>query len=307
MILAARSTIFPAWHGRPAEHGFILVTVLWIIAGLATLASVYSVYVDNIAMASHVEDDQLRAHVAVLSALELAALKLSSAPTETRPASGTFAFRIDRSAVHVNFINEGARIDLNAAPNDVLAGLFVRLGAQPDDAAGFADRIVAWRERATDAEEDTEAAAYKSAGYAYPPRQAPLQDPLELRLVRGIPAALVDRVLPFVTIFSGRAKVDVRVADPIVLSALPKSMPESIQKVMAQRVLSPEDGESMLELLGAAGAGASATGGATIRIGVDVRIDDGAVARVEAVILLADGDEEPYHVLSWRDASDGPL
>jgi general secretion pathway protein K len=232
---------------------------------------------------------------------------LSAFAPDALPARGAFAFRIDRSAVRVTFINEAARIDLNAAPRDLLAGLFAAIGANADDAAGFADRVIAWRKKGNAAGEDPEATAYRAAGYHYAPRQALLQDSLELRLVRGLPAALVDRALPFVTIFSGRAQIDVRVADPIVLSALPKSTPESVQNVMAQRVLSPEVGESMLKLLGAARAGASATGVATIRIGVDVRIDDGAVARVEAIILLTDDDEEPYHVLSWRDASDGPL
>jgi general secretion pathway protein K len=294
-------------RARPAERGFILVAVLWIMGALATLASVYSLYVGDVAFASHADDDQLRARVAVVSALELTALKLSSVSPDAEPATGAFAFRIDRSAVRVNFINEAARIDLNAAPKELLAGLFAALGASADDAAGFADRIVAWRKNGAVAGQNAEAAAYKSAGYAYAPRQAPLQDPLELRLVRGLPTALVDRALPFVTIFSGRGLIDVRAADPIVLSALPKSTPEAVRKVMAQRAHNPDDGENMLKSLGAARANAAATGGATIRVDVDTRGDDGAVDRVEAVILLTDGDDEPYHVLSWRDVSDGPL
>jgi general secretion pathway protein K len=277
------------------------------MAALATIASVYSIYVGDVAASSHVDDDRLRARVAVLSALELTALKLSPVAADDRPASGDFAFRIDRSAVRVNFINEAARIDLNAASKELLAGLFAVLGAKPDDAAGFADRIIAWRREGTVAGQNAEADAYKSAGYSYAPRQAPIQDPLELRLVRGLPPALVDRVLPFVTIYSGSGAVDVRAADPIVLSALPKSTPEVVQQVMAQRAGNPDDGESMLKSLGAARAGASAKGGPTTRVGVDVRGDDGAVSRAEAIILLTDDDEEPYHVVYWRDVSDGPL
>jgi general secretion pathway protein K len=302
-LFAARSAVAP----RSAERGFILVAVLWIMAALATLASIYSTYVGNVGIASHLDDDQLRARVAILSALELTALKLASGSADTQPARGAFTFRIDRSAVGVTFVNESARIDLNAAPKDLLTGLFIALGAKEDDAAGFADRIVNWRKAGTVAGENTEVAAYKSAGYTYAPRQAPLQDPLELRLVRGLPPALVDRALPYVTIFSGRAPIDVRVADPIVLLSLPKSTPDAVKKVMAERLANPEDGAGMIKLLGAASEGASATGASTIRVSVDVRGDDGAVARAEVVILLTDDDEEPYRVLAWRDVSDGPL
>ena len=54
---------------RPAQNqrGFILVAVLWILAALATLASVYAVYVDNAAFATQVDDDRLRIHAALLS------------------------------------------------------------------------------------------------------------------------------------------------------------------------------------------------------------------------------------------------
>jgi general secretion pathway protein K len=39
---------------KARERGFILVAVLWILAALATLASVYAVYVDVSAFAFHV-------------------------------------------------------------------------------------------------------------------------------------------------------------------------------------------------------------------------------------------------------------
>ena len=81
--------------------------------------------------------------------------------------------RLDRSAIDVTFTAEGARIDLNAASKETLAGLFAAVGASPDDAAAFADRLVGWRTKADAAGQNDEVALYKSAGYAYSPRQAP--------------------------------------------------------------------------------------------------------------------------------------
>jgi general secretion pathway protein K len=46
---------------RRAESGFFLVAVLWILAALATLASIYSSYTVNTAAGSRVADDRVQA------------------------------------------------------------------------------------------------------------------------------------------------------------------------------------------------------------------------------------------------------
>jgi general secretion pathway protein K len=281
---------------KPGERGFILVAVLWILAALATLASIYAVYVDVSGFAFRVDDDRLRIRASVESGLELAAFQLAAAPPR-----GAFSLRLDRSAIDVTFTAEGARIDLNAASKETLAGLFAAVGASADDAAAFADRLVGWRTKADAAGQNDEVALYKSAGYAYSPRQAPFRNVLELSLVLGIPPGIVERVLPFVTIFSGQGEIDVRVADYTVLSALPKATPEQINQVIALRAQGAQDGEGLLKLLGPASAGASAKTSAATRVRVAVRLDDGRKARVEVVILMLKGEDRPFRVLSWRD------
>lgn len=41
------------------EQGFIIVAVLWILAALATFASVYGLYVSNTAVGSRVGEERL--------------------------------------------------------------------------------------------------------------------------------------------------------------------------------------------------------------------------------------------------------
>jgi general secretion pathway protein K len=286
---------------KPGERGFILVAVLWILAALATLASIYAVYVDVSGFAFRVDDDRLRIRASVESGVELAAFELAAAQENSRPPRGAFSLRLDRSAIDVTFTAEGARIDLNAASKETLAGLFAAVGASPDDAAAFADRLVGWRTKADAAGQNDEVALYKSAGYAYSPRQAPFRNVLELSLVLGIPPGIVERVLPFVTIFSGQGEIDVRVADYTVLSALPKATPEQINQVIALRAQGAQDGDGLLKLLGPASAGATTKTSAATRVRAAVRLDDGRKARVEVVILILKGEDRPFRVLSWRD------
>ena len=295
-------------NSRSQESGFILVVVLWILAALAALAASYLVYVDNAAFATHVNDDRIRIRNAISTSVELAAYQLLAAPDEARPPQGAFTVRLARSTINVSFISESARIDLNAAPKALLAGLFVAVGAIPPQAAAFADRIVAWRKKADPAGDASgEVEAYKEAGFNYAPRQGPFQNVLELPLVLGIPPYIVKRVLPFVTVYSGIAQIDVRVAPPEVLSALPDMTPERLQKFLAQRQQNPGDSQALLKLLGSAAASANASQNPVARVQVQIRLDDGRNARAEAVILAIRDEAEPVRILSWRDDTDGVM
>ena len=126
---------------RKLEEGFILVAVLWILAGLATLAAIYALYVVNAATSLKINNDRIQAEASVYAALELTAYYLSSVEVAARPTSGTFRFHLGASNVGVGYRSEAARIDLNVAPKTLLAGLFMVLGAQPDAADYYADRI----------------------------------------------------------------------------------------------------------------------------------------------------------------------
>ena len=68
----------PTCSPRPsARDGFIIVAVLWILIALATLASIYSIYINNSALAVSVMDDGLQAEALVSASLELTAYRLT--------------------------------------------------------------------------------------------------------------------------------------------------------------------------------------------------------------------------------------
>src|SRR5438270_4154576 len=154
----------------------------------------------------------------------------------------------------VTFRSEAARIDLNAAPKGLLAGLMIGLGAAPANAADYADRILAWRAPREGGEDDPETSSYRTAGIPYAPRHAPFPAAEELWLVRGIPPAVVERMLPFVTAFSNMASINIADAAPQVLAALPGMTPERLQAVVAQRADPRLDRRA---LPGVAGGGAA--------------------------------------------------
>jgi general secretion pathway protein K len=361
-----------------AEAGFVLVAVLWILAALATLAAVYSSYTANTAGASHVPDDRVQAEASIRAGVEMAVFRQLSIPAKARPSRGGFDMRVGRTGVSVRFRSEAARIDLNAAPPDLLAGLFTAVGVDTGRAETFAARIVGWRTKAAagvganaasagantaagganaasananPASSDSGPAGaggaedkaaqedklYSEQHMPYPPRHAPFDSTLELSLLPGVSLAVVERVLPFVTVSSGRPEVDVSSADPTVLSAFPEMTPQILGAVLNARVSDPGDGRALLELLGPAKARATTDPPKAFRASIAVEFDNGRHVQAEVVFRLKDQDakdqsannqgannqgvnnqgannqgakdqgDEPYDLLYWRDDFDGPM
>jgi general secretion pathway protein K len=291
------------------NDGFIVVAVLWILAALATLASVFAVYVGNTAYASRANDDNIQAQGLVTAAVELTAYRVTAVEQKVRPTSGRFSFRMAGANVAVEFRSEAGRIDLNEAPKELLSGLFRALGARPADADYFADRIIGWRTAPNPGDQNAanEASLYRNAGISYAPRGAPFAHVRELWLVMGIPRQFVEAALPYVTVFSGQANLNVLDAAPLALAALPGMTPETLNAVLGQRGAGRQNGEYVLGLLGAARGAATIEGGKATRVRATVEPGTGRKVNASVVILLQEDASEPFRVLSWRDDADGPI
>ena len=109
----------------PRREGFIVIAVLWILGALATLVSIYAIYVIDSAASFAAHDDRLRAEALVSGALELTVYRLKAA--DARPSHGSFNFRLGQANMAVEFRPETARVDLNTAPKE----LFVSLSSRP--------------------------------------------------------------------------------------------------------------------------------------------------------------------------------
>jgi general secretion pathway protein K len=286
-----------------SESGFVIVAVLWILAALATLATIFSIYLSNSAQALAVNDMGLQAEALVSASLELTTYQLMVAGDKARPAQGAFHFRLDSADVLVNFSSEAARIDLNFASREMLANLFAVLGADQEAAKEHADRIIGWRTRPKAGAANDEEALYGAAGLAYSPRQSLFNHVNELGLVLGLPPVLVDRALPYLTVFSGSSNVDVLIAPPEIIAALPGMTPSALKDFLNQRPALPrEDAAAIATALGPAQASATIPKSTAFRVLTTVRFDNGRQMLSEVVIALrGGGDKDPYRVLSWRD------
>jgi general secretion pathway protein K len=279
--------------------GFIAITVLWILGGLSMLVSIYAAYVINTASAFAGYDDRLKADALVSAALELTAYQQQAASTQSRPTHGTFAFRLGQANVAVEFRSEVARIDLNTAPKQVLLGLFITLGARPEDAENYAARVIGWRTPQS-VGQDAEAAGYRLARVGYQPRGAKFPHVNELSLVRDLPLSLVERALPFVTVYSGRPQINIVDAAPEVIAALPGMSVERVNEFLVIRQTSPERAKQLLPP--EAQQFATLEGNNAYRVTVRISFDNGHAESAEVVVLLFQEGDQPFAILSWLDA-----
>jgi general secretion pathway protein K len=283
-----------------SERGFVIIAVLWILAALAALATIFSVYLSNSAQALAVNDSGLKAEALVSASLELTTYQLLLAGDKARPALGSFRFRLDNADVLVSFTSEAARIDLNFASKEMLANLFAVLGADQQAAKEYADRTVGWRTRPKADRANDEEALYGAAGLGYSPRQSLFTHVNELSLVLGLPPILVDRALPFVTVFNGSSNVDALIAVPEVIAALPGMTPSALKDFLSQRSALSRDSPAIATALGPAQANATVPKSAAFRVLTTIQFDNGRRMSSEVVIALG-GEKDPYRVLSWQD------
>jgi general secretion pathway protein K len=287
-----------------SSRGIALLSVLWITGLLAVLAASFATGTRTEARLARNQIANAKAealadggiHRAVLGMLELD-------PEQAWRADGSVhEMRLGEGLVQIAIEDEDGKIDLNAAPLPLLAGLFGVLGLSPEEAQAMAERIGDYRDPDDEPEpQGAEDPDYFALGLAGGAADRQLVGAVELLNVLGMTRALYERMLPYVTIYSGAEGIDPVRAPRPVLEALPGMTPELVEQLLNagsdfDPFLDVED-ESLLEQLELYFL---PTRDAVFTIRALARTDDGGTFLREAVIELDGGPDRPFLVLDWR-------
>lgn len=274
------------------QRGVALLLVLWACTLLAILLGGYAALARTEGLQARYEFAQTQAHYAAEAGLMRAVYGLqSSQPKQRWVGDGRiYAFRYDNATVTVRAIDEGGKVDLNAASPEVLSGLFRATGLKPAEALALADHVVDWRNPVSlQGESDSQRAAYLAAGRDYGPRNGPFASVEELQMVLGMTPALYRLVTPAVTIWAGNASPDPNTAPPLALAAIPGMTPQQQNVVQAARLKNANDPSLVLN------------NGTTHSIRSEATLADGTRAILRATIRLQAGQAQPYAVLRWQE------
>jgi general secretion pathway protein K len=205
-------------------RGFALVLVLWIAALLGIIAaSLVSSGRTEIRLASNLVQNA-KAEALADGAVQRAVVGLLAAdPREAwRAGGGPYQLTYGEGEVRASISDEDGKVDINAAPPELLAGLLAQAGLNADAAHGMANRIVDYRdrdhERRPQGAEDPE---HVTVGRPAGAMNRKFATESELLGVPGMTPELYRRIRPFITVFSGTEAVDPMHASRVVLAAIP--------------------------------------------------------------------------------------
>lgn len=293
--------------GTPRERGIALLVVVWVLALLAVLVVGFSgdARTELLLARNHYESAGARAIADAGVSLAIFGV-LDPMPETQWPADGRQReLRYADGTIRVSVQDEGGKIDLNAAPPELLSGLLRAAGLSPADAVHLAQTIDEWRRAQQQA--DAPPAGRRVASSAAVRRQATTFRVIEdLRLVPGVTRDIYDRVAPFVTVYSGVADIDPLTAPPQVLRSLPEVNAAEVEDFLSARQrLGPVPGQ-LPSLTGAASGFLAHRVLQNATVISEGKTAGGTTFTRAAVVSLSADPSAPYSILSWRQASREP-
>lgn len=280
------------------QRGSMLLVVLFLAGLLGVFAAVAASVMYAAAESSRTFANGVRADEAMRGAMDYIIAQTGESILQSR---GTAAIQLGRTKVLLSVHDEAARIDLNHAPPQLLAGIFRQVGVPGDVATMYAARIVDWRDTDDKISPNggAERAAYRAAGRADGPRNGPFLHVAELVLVLGIPARTAALVAPYVTVASGRDKINPMTADPLVLLAIPGINESRVRDFLAERQQPGAQLKSLISRLGPVQTFVTDENGLAVRFEGRVELDPNDERRYEVLASVQQGDTVPYRILAW--------
>ena len=273
-------SIAHACRNTGTQRGIALVVVLWLLVLMTVIAASHARVIRT---ETRLAANQLDAG----KARGLAETGASHAILELLVRDETLRWPVDGSVNRLQYIDgkvaiaiRDARglVDINKAPSALLEKILGAAGVSEDQRQALAAAIIDWRDKddlkQINGAEDSD---YRRAGLQWAARDGAFSSVEEFRYVLGMTNPLFERLAPYLTVYSGQAKVQLDYAPPWLRSVL-----------------------STTEEDPATGATATRTGN-TFHITVRATSDGGSIASLDLVVRIsARKDQEAYSVLSWR-------
>ncbi|HEX6841510.1 MAG TPA: hypothetical protein VF113_08270 [Stellaceae bacterium] len=293
--------------GREGERGIALLVVIWVLALLAILIIGFSsdARTELLLARNHYESARARAIADAGVSLAIFGI-LDPAPEAQWPADGRLReVSYADGTIRIRIQDEGGKIDLNAAPPELLAGLLGTTGGlSPADAASLAQAIDQYRQALQQAD-----AAVGSRGTlrSMVRRQANAFRVIEdLRLVPGVTREIYDRIAPFITVYSGVGDIDPLTAPPEVLRSLPGVNAGEVGAFLAARAQQGPIPGQLPPLSGPAGGSLAHRVLQNATILSEGKTANGTTFSRSAVVSLSADPTAPYSILSWRQVRRDP-
>ncbi len=225
---------------RPRESGIALIAALWLTVLLTVIASSFAFSMRGEALAARNAMSVAQARAAADGAVERTVFELSRPRNIAGawvPNGQVHQWQDGDVAISVMAIDESSKIDLNAATEPLLKGLFQNVGGlDAESAQRIVEAVADWKDpddlrRPNGAEAND----YRSAERKYGPANASFESVGELRRVLGMTPEIYNKVAGSLTVYSRQPGVNAMTAPRDVLLAMPGVTPEAVDAYLQQR------------------------------------------------------------------------
>src|SRR4029079_4200110 len=174
---------------------------MWLVALMASLIGAFALTARIERLQERVLTRGAVADGAARAGIEWALVRLGDADPRRRwlPDGGVYRWSYDGIPVEVRVVEEQHKVDINAADQPLLSGLFRAVGVPTDQAARLAGAMLDWRDadpmtQPQGGEKDPE---YPAAELPYGAKDAPFETVAEIEQVLGMTPAIYARVAPY--------------------------------------------------------------------------------------------------------------
>lgn len=278
------------------ECGAALLLVLWVTVLLATLLVGVAAASRSHSQAALYGAERVRGELAAEAGIAraVAGLRAPDVRQQWVPDGRPYTFDFDGAKVSVAVVDVSGMVDLNAAPAELLRGVFQAAGVAAPAAGQLADAIVASRSGTQDR-----------------PGQ-PFRAIDQLARLPGMTPEVFARVAGALTVYSGRNFPDASYSGALALAALRGiGAGQAAALVAGRRQRAAQRGAGNGQAFGAVANGplVAGYGGVVERVFSVAEMPDGNRVGLDVTLRLAltGTQARPYKVLDWRiDSTQAP-
>jgi general secretion pathway protein K len=298
---------------KSTPNGFALVLVLWVLSLLTIMAGSFALTMRRESTIVAGIKDNAGAIAAAEAGIAVAEIMLLHPEQNKRWRADGNLYQVDfgSTQIRLRLLSEAGKIDINKATLPLLQGLIAQAPAEEDQQAKLIGAILDWRDQDDLVNIDgAEKKEYQDAGLKYQPRNKPFQAVEELQMLLGMDERVFNWLEPIITVYSGQAQVNLKVASAKVLNILPSLDASLIETYLATRLESAKNDLPTPEFAASLTGGGGSGGNETVTIVSEAKMADETSALVSATVVKSGGanpleqadatQSEPFKVLKWQ-------
>ncbi|MEJ2453194.1 MAG: type II secretion system protein GspK [Candidatus Thiodiazotropha sp.] len=288
--------------GPQGQQGIALIMVLWLVVLLTIVAASFATHSRvETRMAGNLVERQ-KARLLIQTGFSRALLELMAASSDERWKVDGEIHELQQAqgSLRIAIRNAAGLVDLNRASHDVLYNLFSLLSDDQEIREQLVDALNDWRDgddlkRLNGAEDDD----YAHAGLDYGTVDRDLESVDELGYVIGFDQDSVDRLRPYVTVYSGLNQIDRTYASQELVDIL-KSGDASLDGQVAQAFDQLDSGLADINELEEGLDGLGKAQSSNYRISIEATTEGGGHAVVDVDVEMGNLRDRPFKVLAWH-------